>query len=256
MKILVVDDEKYVLEDSMEVISELLPDATIISATSIDEAIAIVENHIFDIAFLDIEMPGLSGIDLARCIQKKNPKTNIIFVTAFKQYGFEAASDIMCSGYILKPLSKPSLSKVLDNLRYSSNAASEDKITAVCFGRFEVSYKGNMLHFSRSVGKELLALLISEKGCALSKNEILEIIWPEDSMRDVRSSYFAVAVSSLRASLEEIGKSDAFEHNRNSYRIRPEYFNCDYYDYLKSDKKTGIYDFMTQYSWGNFYVDF
>lgn len=74
------------------------------------------EKESFDVAFLDIEMPGMSGIELAKKLKDIKPYLNIIFVTAYTDYALEVHS-LYVSGYLLKPIKKEDVVTALDNLR-------------------------------------------------------------------------------------------------------------------------------------------
>ena len=70
-----------------------------------------------DIGFLDIELVGGNGLDLARCLLQYNPRCNIIFLTSHPQYAREAL-ELFCSGYILKPLNPAKIREQAAHLRY------------------------------------------------------------------------------------------------------------------------------------------
>ena len=104
MNILLVDDEKLQLLRLENLCKKIFINDNILSYTNPKKAYSDnIENNI-DIAFLDIEMPVLNGIQLAKSFKKINPKINIIFVTAYDNYAVDAFN-IHASGYILKPVS-------------------------------------------------------------------------------------------------------------------------------------------------------
>lgn len=82
MKIIAADDEKIALEGLEEEIRSVLPEAEIYSFSKAPELIEFAENNCCDIAFLDIQMRELSGIEVAEKLKKHNSETNIIFTTA------------------------------------------------------------------------------------------------------------------------------------------------------------------------------
>ena len=84
MKILAVDDEKYALKFLSETLKEVQPDAEIISFDRSDKALELIKTGaLFDAAFLDISMPVINGVDLAKELKKFNPLINIVFCTAY-----------------------------------------------------------------------------------------------------------------------------------------------------------------------------
>lgn len=70
----------------------------------------------FDLLFLDIEMPGMDGMDLARQLRQKGSKAMIIFVTAYGYYMPEAFS-VHAFGYLVKPIANSAVWRILDDAR-------------------------------------------------------------------------------------------------------------------------------------------
>ena len=85
-----------------EKIKKLLPDAVIEKYLSGDELIA--SGCEPDILFLDIQMPGMDGMETARILRQKNEKMVLIFVTAVEEYVFQAF-DVAAFHYLVKPFS-------------------------------------------------------------------------------------------------------------------------------------------------------
>ena len=81
MKIIAVDDEKIALQGLLASIQKAAPDAEIYGFRYTGEAIAHMENTPCDVAFLDIEMKGMNGVEVAEKLLSINPNVNIIFAT-------------------------------------------------------------------------------------------------------------------------------------------------------------------------------
>lgn len=69
----------------------------------------------FDICFLDIEMPGLNGIEIAKRIKSYNPQTYVVFTTAYSKYAVESYK-VKGYAYVLKPFEKEQIEPILDEL--------------------------------------------------------------------------------------------------------------------------------------------
>ena len=82
-----------------------------------DELIADAKENGCDVAFLDIHMRGMTGVQVAKKLKEINPKLNIIFVTGFSEYKGEAM-DMKASGYIMKPVTKEEVAQELEELRF------------------------------------------------------------------------------------------------------------------------------------------
>jgi two-component SAPR family response regulator len=115
--IIMVDDEKLMLRGNIPVLAKVIPDAQIIGFNKPSEAVAFVkENHV-SIAFLDIEMGRVSGLDLCRELLAINPRINVIFLTAYTTYSLDAW-ETGASGFLMKPLTIEGVQKQLSKLRY------------------------------------------------------------------------------------------------------------------------------------------
>lgn len=115
--VILVDDEKIILNGSLPILRQALPGADVAGFTSPLAALDYArENHI-ELAFLDIEMGKTSGLDLCRELLKVNPRCNVIFLTAYEDYSVNAW-DTGASGFALKPLTEKLIRRQLDLLRY------------------------------------------------------------------------------------------------------------------------------------------
>lgn len=114
MKVLIVDDEKLALSRLQRLLNEQGIE-NITACNDAIEALKEVAKEKFDVAFLDISMPNMTGLELANAILEINPNTFIIFQTAYEEYALEAFS----SGgidYLLKPISSESVQKSLEKI--------------------------------------------------------------------------------------------------------------------------------------------
>jgi len=86
------DDERLMREQLRARLSEAWPELVFVAeAKNGSEAVALVEEHDPDFAFLDIRMPGMTGIEAARAILDRDDNaTQIVFITAYDQYAVEA----------------------------------------------------------------------------------------------------------------------------------------------------------------------
>ena len=83
MKILAADDEALAREMLTDAIREALPDAEIFDFAKPSDLLEFAKETPCEIAFLDIHMRGMTGVELAKKLKDLNPKLNIIFVTGF-----------------------------------------------------------------------------------------------------------------------------------------------------------------------------
>ena len=117
LNVIILDDRKIVVQGSLSVVEEVLPNANIFGFTRPFEAIEFAEKKKISLVFLDIEMGKTNGLEICKKFLEINPQTNIIFLTAYVEYSFEAWST-GASGYLLKPITAEKLRAQLKNLRY------------------------------------------------------------------------------------------------------------------------------------------
>lgn len=115
--IIIVDDESIVLKGELNLIEKLIPDASVTGFTSPAEALTYAKINRVHLAFLDIELGKVSGLDLCRELLEINPRTNVIYLTAYSDYALEAWDTGAC-GYAMKPLSAEQLRDKMSRLRF------------------------------------------------------------------------------------------------------------------------------------------
>lgn len=254
MKLLVVDDEYLAREDLQAVLRECLPLAAVLTAGSGQEALELCRSSQFDIAFLDIEMPDMSGLKLARKLMELKQNLNIVFVTAYNEYALSAFK-LYASAFLTKPVRKDEILDALQHLRFPLTS-KENGLYIRCFGKFEVFSKGQPVFFKRSKAKELLAYLINLQGVSANVNELCSVLWEDNGTPENQKNYFRHIVCDLRRTLASCGAEDILIHNRNSYAIDTEKTNCDLFRYQRQEPDAvASYrgEYMNQYSWAEFY---
>ena len=153
MKIIAVDDEQIALEGLLDVIRDAAPDAELNGFEYPEDALDFVDEHDCNIAFLDVEMAIMSGVELAEQLKLRNPDINIIFATGFEEYRKEAY-DLHASGYLTKPITVEKVKKELSDLRRP--IAKSARLQVQAFGNFEVFVDKTPIAFKYSKTKELL----------------------------------------------------------------------------------------------------
>ena len=103
MRILCLDDEPLALKMLEAAIREAKSDAEVTAFRKQADLLEDAKQNGCDVAFLDIHMRGMNGVEVAKRLKEINPKMNIIFVTGFSDYKGDAM-DMKASGYIMKPV--------------------------------------------------------------------------------------------------------------------------------------------------------
>ncbi len=116
-KVLLLDDERIILTGTLPVLRAALPGAEISGFDNPADALAFARENRVALAFLDIEMGRVSGLDVCRSLLEIDPHVNVVFLTAYREYSFDAWATGAC-GFLLKPLDPESVRALLPRLRW------------------------------------------------------------------------------------------------------------------------------------------
>lgn len=115
--VLLVDDKPIILEGGNPILRQALPGANVAGFLSWLEALDYIREKPVALAFLDIELGKANGLDLCREMLSIRPRTNVIYLTNFIEYAFDAWDTGAC-GFLLKPLEVEAVRKQIPRLRY------------------------------------------------------------------------------------------------------------------------------------------
>lgn len=249
MRIIAVDDEKIALEALSSAIKAVVAEDEVISFRYPEDAIDYVKENFCDIAFLDIEMAGMSGVELADELKKYNSEINIVFCTGYGNYR-DKAFELHASGYLMKPITPEKVKHELENLRRP--ILEKKRLKVQTFGNFEVYLDGKPLAFKYRRTKELFAYLVDRVGALCSVGEIIGILFEDEGGRE---DYFQKLRRDLLSTLEEVGCENVIVHKRGMLGVVITELQCDYYDCLNNKKDFAtLYfgEYMSQYSFAEY----
>ena len=169
-----VDDQKSATDLMIFMLKKIDPNGKHLTASSMDEVFKIL-NDSFDIIFLDVEMPGLNGIEGASVLKKKYPKLNIVFVTGHPRY-LQQAFSLHPSGFLTKPVCEQDIIDELKELRFPLKS-KEIKVQCSPFGIF---VDNRPFVFDAAKTTELFAYLIYKNGVYCTNNELCGVLWNDD----------------------------------------------------------------------------
>lgn len=115
MKLLIVDDEKEILEDIDAIIREAYSNEEIFSTHIPRDAAEILNTDVIDILLTDIKMPGLNGFELSKIAQKSNKLCHVIFLTGYHEFDYAyQAIKLGCDNFVLKTNTQTELLNAVD----------------------------------------------------------------------------------------------------------------------------------------------
>lgn len=116
LKALIVDDEYPARQELRFMLQEFKDVEVVGEATNAREALNLVSALDYTVLFMDINMPGMNGLELSRAIQKRPNPPFIIFVTAYEEYALQAF-EVNAVDYLLKPFDEKRLRQAIDKVR-------------------------------------------------------------------------------------------------------------------------------------------
>lgn len=249
MRFLAVDDEPLMLDGLVAALRSARPEAEILPFRWPEDALAELKKHPADVAFLDIQMGGMTGLQLAVELKKVKPDIHIIFVTGYSQYAVDAFS-IHATGYLLKPVEKEDVERELTFIY--GEAKNSSHIQVKTFGGFEIFVDGQPVRFDRTKAKELLAYLVDRRGVSVTSGEAYAALFEDAGDTPSGKSYFRTILHELTRALKKAGIEEILRKEWNSYAVVPEKFDCDFYRFLEGNPAAvNQYqdDYLPAYSW-------
>ncbi len=227
MTIILVDDESLALQ-YLEKLLNQVSDFEIIG-TYTNPYIA--KKHILQkkpkIVFLDIEMPGLNGIDLAEQIQQSLPNIHIVFVTAYNEYAVKAF-ELNAIDYIVKPFQLSRLHKTLQRFQvneihesHSMPTVSMNRICAfqsLSFTRVHEGIEVLDVRWRTSKARSLFAYLLHHRNRYVSRDSLLELFWPETDQEKGKTQLYST-IYQIRRTLAAIQFNITITNHENGYQL-------------------------------------
>src|SRR5829696_4047821 len=116
LRLLIADDEPLAAERLQLLLAQCTDVDLVATASDGESAVRMAEVLSPDLLLLDIEMPGLDGIDVARALAGRKPSPAVVFITAFDQFAV-AAFEVEAVDYLMKPVNPERLERALSRAR-------------------------------------------------------------------------------------------------------------------------------------------
>ncbi len=250
MKLICVDDEQPALDNFRLTVEKFPEVGTLMLFSDPDRALQWVREKPVDGAFLDIELPGMGGLELAREMCRLRPELRVVFVTAYHQYAMEAwETDAI--GYILKPYSSEDIRKQLDRMiRYRPMPKRRVEIRTI--PTLSITVDGDPIFLKRTKARELFALLVDRGETGITTGEGIAVLWPERPGSEDVKSLFRMTLMRLSEALRAVGIEHILVREGNRRAIRVDQVDCDLYRILKGDEDAvRLYSgqYLQEYSW-------
>jgi len=249
MKAIIVDDMPKAVRLLTRILEKLEGVEVIQTFT---DSLAVVEymaDNVVDLVFMDVEMPGLDGLELTSDIQKMQKIPEVVFVTGHPQYSLEAwKTDALA--YLVKPYTNQDIQKVIDKYRKihpEKKAAAHIKIH--CFPSFGLFVDGKGVVIRSKKAREVLAYLVHSRGEWVENSKMAYILLGDEIDEESARNNFRMYLYRLNQALQAAGISELVERAYGKTRVDTSKFVCDYYRYLDGEYQLFHGDYLQDYSW-------
>ncbi|BBH19047.1 hypothetical protein Back11_03920 [Paenibacillus baekrokdamisoli] len=232
MNVILLDDEPLALR-SLEHQLKRFSGVNIIGTFSFpQDAIAAAEKLRPDVAFIDIDMPEMNGIQVAEKLLIMDDSMSIVFVTAYEEYAVKAF-ELNALDYVLKPVQpsrlEQTVTRLLNEVRISRAQAHsieeeepEADVRVQCSGTMNVfGLDGKPLSWRTAKSRELFAYLVYKRGQPVRKETLLELLWPNfDEKKGFTQLY--TTIYRLRKNFESAALNIKLLSSGDGYWLRSE----------------------------------
>jgi two-component system LytT family response regulator/two-component system response regulator LytT len=183
LRVLVVDDEQLAREELCFLLGQLGDIDLVGQASDGVGALRLAGELTPDLIFLDVQMPGLTGFEVARRLVEADIGAQLVFVTAFDQYAIEAFS-VNAVDYVLKPVDVGRLEQTLDRVRrrVASTQAARLPLSAADLERVVEAVQ------ARQGRRDQLAIRVAEKFVLVQASEVIHASLEDDAIVVVTNS--------------------------------------------------------------------
>jgi len=184
-KCVVAEDEELLRNELLALLRKAWPELEVVAACEDGgAALEAIAEHRPDVAFLDIRMPGLTGLEVAAATPEASAGTQIVFVTAYNQYAIDAF-DRGAVDYLLKPIAPERLAATVERLktRMASGGADANALAAI-IEQLRAKLPGAtagppLVWITASVGKETRLILVDDVAYFQADNKYTVVMTAE-----------------------------------------------------------------------------
>lgn len=214
--VILIDDESHALRE-LEYFLGRYPEFRVVGAfTHPLKALEAMKNLKPACMFLDIHMPMLGGIDFASRLLDEDASVDVVFVTAYDHHALDAF-EVSAMDYLLKPIDAKRFDRTIHRLirkqvereqrsrKQQRPDPTDRRLWIQCLGTFQIRWEGeDPVTWRTRKDRELIAFLLHHEGTVLSKEKIVEALWPDEDP-DVSANRLYRGIYALRKSLEAHG---------------------------------------------------
>lgn len=226
---LCVDDESLLLRKLKRAVASSEYISETVAFDDEEDALDWAKTHPVDIAFLDIQLHSMDGIELCRRLREYHPQLFVVFCTGWSEYMLDAFK-VHGNGYLLKPIQPEAIReeisafrkiRELEKVQFMTDKTQIRLIVKLGQGFMVYDRTGVPLTFKRKKAKEMLEILVRQNGESQLAWEISRLLWrgEADYWSDSRQNYFYILTSELKKTLRSVGAEEVLVKEYDGYRL-------------------------------------
>lgn len=187
------------------------------------------------VVFTDTVMSSMDGVTFAERYLEKNPLTNIVFISERRQDAVRAF-EIHALDYLVKPLNSHRFSATKRRIKhkvYNMGNPNNCNLSIKCFNQLNVYVNGRPIKWQRVKAEELFAFLLMNLGKFISKELIIENLWPGYEKKSALSILQTTACY-VRNVLSIVENWGSLDYKAGSYQLKLNHAECDLFEFEKA----------------------
>lgn len=251
MNLVYVESDANLVEKFKKIAVEISGIEKVCCFSQGNDALEYIRENQVDIAFMEMEIPDMDGISLAKQMREVRKDLHIVFLSAHPAYALQAF-EVAADGYLLQTYRTEELERQIRQIKSKFHLEERPQVYFQTIPRFDLYVDGHLIPISKKRVKELLALLVDFAGNGLNSEQAINRLWEDRPLDDNVKSLMRMTAKRLREFLEQ----EKIEHiliEENGVRaIDRRYVDCDYYRILDGDEeamKKYHGEYMKEYSW-------
>lgn len=223
METILIDEEQTELELLQKKITQLSSVKVLGAFTDPHEGLIEVSRKQPDILFLDICIPEVNWMKVAKQLKKAIPDMQIVFLATLDKYALEAF-DIQADDYLLKPVDysrlKQAMVKVTSKLSQQKSAPRQ---MVGCFQSLHFRYEESNqdivdIHWRTSKAREIFSYLVHKRGKLVRKDVLVDLFWSDMPVKEAYNQLYST-IYQIRKTIKSINYNIQIVNREDSYRL-------------------------------------
>lgn len=250
MYVIYTDDEQPALDNFALTVADFKDIDDLQMFLTGEAALEWAKSHPVNVAFLDMEMPGIHGSELGKQLKETDRNIQIVYLTAYSDFALEAFG-VGAIGYVLKPYFASDIRNELDKAA-SYRPRPERKIMIQTVPDFSITVEGKTLHLGREKTVELLALLVDRGARGITTQEGIACLWPDRPDDTKTKTLFRMTYKRLADTLAKQGIGGIIGVQGHRRYLKEDLVDCDLYRIMTGDTQAArryAGEYLSEYSW-------